>query len=177
MSISQSGSTAVGLLVTAQTAITADATGFGAGFTTPPSPSVVMLSTTQEAQIHGDVTAVASGAGTDSVSITAGQQLYIDGIVNAAGKVTLAGGSDFSGVSVWIVGDYDIDSGGNILPDAHGDETFVSGGQIETASGGQISISGTQDVEVDGIVGVTTNPNNVLTASTSAITVTSTRDR
>ena len=172
VAITQNGSVTVGVVVSALSSITSDATSFGAGLTGLTSPSQVTISTTQEAQIHGDVSATPSNAGTDSISITAGHQLYIDSFIDAGGQVVLQGGTDTSGISVFVAATYLLDTSGSIAADAHGNETFASGGEIETGLNGQISITGSQDVELDGIVGVTAFTSSVtVTATSGSVTV------
>src|SRR5262249_8678226 len=111
--------------------------------------------------------------GHHAVSVTAGKQLYVNGIINGAGQVTLQGGADASGVSVWVAATY-LTSGGNLVPDGQGNAQFQSGGQIQAGSNGTFSTTGADDVERDGIIGVTSNAGGHPTATTSAITATST---
>ena len=138
----QAGQNAVGLsfAMTRSSAVTADATGYGAWSEAAASTDArISIQGDGDINLKGNVSAADAGA---DLSILSRSQVWVDGLVHADDTLSITGGTDVTKFGVLI---------DTMVVDA--DKKYVSGGTLDTAAGGTINITSTDAVLVQGVVG------------------------
>ncbi|MFN9827116.1 MAG: hypothetical protein ACK58J_23450, partial [Planctomyces sp.] len=140
--------------------------------TTEPAGTVhaITITTSDDVQVYGVISALQDGA---DITIHSGEQLMVDGVLEADHQITLSGGDDETGVSLLLTTFvFATDSSGTELQDDDGQPIRVAGGTLSTNAGGTITLSGVKDIILSGLVGETQTTDSIDQAVTRDIYVT-----
>ncbi|TWW12268.1 hypothetical protein E3A20_02360, partial [Planctomyces bekefii] len=113
----------------------------------------ITITTSDDVQVYGVISALQDGA---DITINSGEQLMVDGVLEADDQITLSGGDDETGVSLLLTTFvFATDDSGTELLDEDGQPIRVTGGTLSTNAGGTITLSGVEDIILSGLVGET----------------------
>lgn len=122
----------------------------------------IKIAADQDVQLYGAIVAPQTGS---DITLTSGELIVVDGLLKAARRLTVIGGSDETGVGL-IVNAFEFGQ------DSNGDSIRLHGGTLTTDAGGSIAIGADQKVVLSGIVGEVYDVAGVTFADVNDISVT-----
>ncbi len=134
------------------------------------TPHSISISTDQNMQLLGTITALQDGA---DVTLSSGELIYIDGLVDADDQLSITGGADETDFGLIVTKFvFATDSNGDPLLDANNEPIRISGGTVTTNVGGTLTLAATEQLALSGVIGQTHKAGSVVTADTSTIRIT-----
>ena len=128
-----------GLSLTATSSITVDATG--GGTFAASAPGMLKIGAGGDVQLFGTIES--KDAASDIV-ITSDSLVYVDGFVKASDELTITGGTDTTGIGIYVT---------PMVFSTSDSTSRVSGGTLDTSSGGKIHLKAFDHIYLSGVIG------------------------